>query len=191
MIPLLRNLFILTLKSPKEGASRFQSIQLTLNEIVMVAILFCILSSFIQYFQISFLGVGSDIEEGSSSLFTPINIVLFNLGSFVVLVLATLFGGKLFGGKGDFLTTLKLITWLQLVVFGIQIPVIVLELIIPFMSSILSSLIFVVYVILYCNFVVAIHNFQSAFKVFLSACFIFTILVMVLGTLVGGFLVSV
>jgi len=186
MIPLIKELILLTLKSPKGGAAGVLQIKLQLVEVVMLALLMCISFSILTYFQVSLMNFGPDTEALRVQVFNPLNIAFFNITSFVILVGVTQIAGNVFGGKGNILQTLQALTWMQFVAFGVQLVVYALGLGIPFIAPILSTVAFIYYIVLYCNFVVVIHNFKSAFKVFLSALLIFTTFILVISTILGG-----
>ncbi len=187
----IRDLLLLTLRSPRKGTQGFMQLKLAEGELYAMALLVCIVASIGTYLQFVLITSQANVSTVLGITYTPFSMALFNLGSFVVLLLLTLLLGRLFGGTGTFVQTLKGLTWLQFIGLIMQFFVLFSELVIPILSSTLSAIAIVYYTVLYCKVVSVIHGFKSALLVFLAIIFLFMIVFLALSSLLVGYLPDV
>lgn len=116
----------------------------------------------------------------SQMLFQPAAVdssIMFVLQilSFVITIIGTYYVGRMFGGKGNFIDTIIILCWLNLIIVMfqfLQIAVSAIILLLPFLGgvgvaiqSLVTGFSLFLFFWLYVHFVKVLHSFQSALKV--------------------------
>jgi hypothetical protein len=134
-------------------------------------------------------------EPGDMMGISPFAMVGLQVVSLGGMALAVHLIGRLMGGSGDFAGALAVVTWLQIVLVGVQIIQIVAMLLLPVLAPLAVWLAIVLFLWLLTNFVAVLHGFRSLGLVFvmilmsaLGIAFVFNLVLMTLGVIPpGGF----
>ncbi|MEJ6394924.1 YIP1 family protein [Gymnodinialimonas sp. 2305UL16-5] len=88
--------------------------------------------------------------------------------------------GRLFGGQGEFLGALALMTWLQFVFLLVQVVMLLTTLVLPPLGAIVMTLALGLFLWLFLNFIAVLHGFQSLGAVFVMTLVSFIAIIFVI-----------
>ena len=106
---------------------------------------------------------------------SAVTLILMQVMTFAVMILATFLVGKMFGGTGSLIDTIVILCWMNLVVAMFQFAQILLSAFLKllpwlgsfgtFAESLLAGFSLFLFIWLYVHFVKVLHSFDSALKV--------------------------
>lgn len=106
----------------------------------------------------------------------PLSLALMQASVLLALAASMAFGGRIFGGTGDFDGALVLTTWLEAMLVALQVVQIVLMLVLPPLALLVGVVGIVLFMWLLTQFIMELHGFESPMKV--------------LGGIIGGFMLA-
>lgn len=174
-----------TLKAPREVAPRILQTPIAMGPLWLVNVLTAILSAIVSYAGALFLRalVGSEEPVGGG----PLMLFALQIGNLLIMLAAVHILGRAFKGTGRFETTLKGITWLQVVMFFLHVLQTLIMLVSPSLGMAFVAVSVVAYLWMLTAFVAVIHGFENLLMVFfgiLGAVFgLVFVLVLVAGLL--------
>lgn len=182
VLPFLRNLFATTFASPREAARQLLALGLPSEARWIAAGLVVVLSLLVSQFAL--LGMPAD-PASPLDAFVRDPVAGFVTQAAIVLGLA--FGmttvGRWFGGAARFDDALLLVTWTDFVLLIVNIVVLAVTIVLPFLSLAGAVLTLVVFIWLLTHFAAYLNGFTSLPKVLLGV-----ILSLVVGAFLFGFL---
>jgi len=182
-----------TIRNPREGAATLLNFAPGRGVIWQMLALVVVLSVLMAHATaLLFASPGAEIFAGPLHL-SPILTGVVQGSLLVIMVFATYWIGKAFGGTGSFEETLLLLTWLQFVLVVLQVVQTLSLLVLPPLAPIIGMLAMVLFFWLLTNFVAILHGFTSLGLVFVgillsafAVVFGLTIILTLIGITVPG-----
>lgn len=155
-----------TITNPREGASTVLNFAPPRDAIWTMLALVVVLSVLLAQ-STSLLFSNGAPETGPFSM-TPLVLGMVQGGLLIVMVYATYWIGKGFGGTGSFEETMLLITWLQFILVCLQVAQTLALLLLPPLAGLIGIAALVLFFWLLVNFVAILHGFTSLGMVFVG-----------------------
>lgn len=155
-----------TIKNPREGASTVLNFAPPRDAIWTMLALVVVLSVMLAQ-GTSMLFSSGQSPSGPFAL-SPLVLGLVQGGLLIVMVYATYWIGKGFGGTGSFEETMLLITWLQFILVCLQVAQTLALVLLPPFAGMIGIGALVLFFWLLVNFVAVLHGFTSLGLVFVG-----------------------
>lgn len=164
----IKQLFVLTLKAPKEAGAQVLALDLPIRGLWLALSLVSVVTSiiFASLMQLAPMGEDqfSDLMRTSPAHSAPLVFALLQWARAVVSVLVIYYVGRMMGGTGQLRDVLAVMAWLQAVTFVLMVGLVIMGAILPMLSSlvILAMVIWWVWAIV--SLLNVAHGFDNMFK---------------------------
>jgi|APEBP8051073178_1049388.scaffolds.fasta_scaffold00020_202 hypothetical protein len=155
----------LTFQDPRQGVRRVLALDLPMGARWVALLLVAIASSILLHLAILLFPLpdGDIVGEMAASPFTT---TVLQAGVFTLVVAAVYWLGRMRGGRGSFADTLIVMVWLQTIMLAVQLAQLVVQILLPPASGLVSLAGLGVFLWLLTNFVAELHGFRSLPAVF-------------------------
>lgn len=179
----LKPLFVLTLRNPREAAGMIVAMRLPSQALWLALSLVSVLTSLIFTALLHAAPMPQDeigqLLASSPGYNSPLIFALLQWGRAVLSIFVLYWVGKTFGGLGELVDVLGVMTWLQVVTFVLVGGLFVVGLVLPALSSLGMLVVFGWWLWAVVCFLDVAHRFDSAFKAF------GVLIVSIFGVLIG------
>jgi hypothetical protein len=134
------------------------------------------------------LFAGAAGAEMATPIAGPMALAVVQVSLTVLMVFATYWVGRAFGGQGRFADAILLVAWLQFVLLCLQVVQMLALLLIPVFAFFIGVAAVVLFFWLLTNFVAALHGFQRLGRVFggvVASFFALGLVMMIVFALIG------
>ncbi len=159
----LLGLAVETIKNPREGASTILNFAPPREAIWYMLALVVVLSVILA--QATALLVSGGGANGPFAL-SPLMLGFVQGGLLLVMIYATFWIGRAFGGTGSFEETMLLVTWLQFILVCLQVAQTLAMVLLPPFAGLIGIAALFLFFWLLVNFVAILHGFASLGMVF-------------------------
>lgn len=157
-----------TIRNPREGASTLLNMTPQRGVLWQMLALVVVLSVLLAHgTALLFAGSSGQAVTGPFQV-SPMATGFIQGGLLVIMVYATFWIGRSFGGTGSFEETLLLVTWLQFVLVCLQVAQTAALLVLPPFAGLIGIAALILFFWLLVNFVAVLHGFVSLGMVFLG-----------------------
>ena len=179
----LKPLFLLTLRDPREAAGMIVAMRLPSQALWLALSLVSVLTSIIFSALLHAAPMPQDeigqLLESSPGYNSPLIFAMLQWGRAVLSIFVLYWVGKAFGGLGELVDVLAVMTWLQVVTFVLVGVLFVLGVVLPMLSSLGMLVVFGWWLWAVVCFLDVAHRFESGVKAF------FVLLFSIFGVLIG------
>ncbi len=156
-----------SVQSPRAGARYLLDLNLPLNARWLMFWLVATAAAVLTHVGFSLLPVEST-QFMAAAMTSPIRTAALQAGFLLLTVLGVYHVGRSRGGKGNFADALLLVSWLQVILLGLQVAQIAALLVLPPVAEIIGVVGLVLSFWLLTQFIMELHGFTSAARVFLG-----------------------
>jgi hypothetical protein len=183
----LVDLVVLTLRRPDAALQALRALRLPISARWTLLLLAVTLSTLLACLSLLLFPVESD-NALTRLLSHPLTLAEMQLGAMVVSALMMAQIGRLFGGGGDFADALLVVSWVELLLVGLQAVQLLLTLLFPASAALLSVIAFGLFIYLAVAMTKALHGFASTGKVvlgFVGSLFVLGLALSLLAAAIG------
>ena len=154
-----------TLRDPRGGARYIIGLGLSASTGWSILVLTAIVSTMLT--STAVLVSPQGIDPAMQIMFgNPIRLAIMQIVILSVGVLLVQGVGRWFGGKGDLASTVVLMSWLEIILIGLQLIQTVALVLLPPLAEVIGLFGLALFLWLLVKFVAELHGFKSAWKVF-------------------------
>lgn len=171
-----RDLAILTITAPAKAARQILEMQIPRNVVWLVLLLVAVSNTFLFILSSMLVSGPSPLAFLVESPFTMLGLSASGL---ILMSFSIFWAGRMLGGKGTIDGVMALVVWLQILRLLLQVAVLVLVLIVPFLVALLLLVAVVMGFYILLHFVKEVHQLGSLAAA--AGVFLFSMVVIVLG----------